>query len=416
LRARRAVSERNIARAELHSIPSDWRILTLGDIATTQYGLTAASGSDGETAIVGMKDVVDGYVRFDDLPLVLVGEEERGKYELQEYDILFNRTNSPALVGKTGIVDQEPPLPAVFASYLVRVRVDAAKAEPTYLNHFMNSRSSRRQLWGLATLGVSQANINPSELRSRLLVPLPSIKEQQRIAGILCTWDRAIRKVEHLMGLKTELRRALAQRLLTGAWRFPGFSRTWEGCRLGDVFVERKETGGNTNELLALTANRGVIPRDEVERRDSSSSDKSNYKRVRPGDIVYNTMRMWQGVSALSRLEGIVSPAYTVCVPDERLDPVFVSYLFKLPRLVDLFRRHSQGLVDDTLTLRFTHFAQLSVVIPEVPEQRRIAAALDTLSREIQLLEVELDLLKNQKRGLAQKLLAGEVRVPVGGE
>ena len=62
-----------------------------------------------------------------------------------------------------------------------------------------------------------------------------------------------------------------------------------------------------------------MIPRDQLDKRDTSNPDKAKYKRVAVGDIAYNTMRMWQGVSALASLEGIVSPAYTVAVPTDKI-------------------------------------------------------------------------------------------------
>ena len=84
-------------------------------------------------------------------------------------------------------------------------------------------------------------------------------------------------------------------------------------------------------------------------------------------------MRMWQGVSALSSLEGIVSPAYTICTPKKGLDGEFMAYLFKLPLIINLFYRYSQGLTSDTWNLKYHHFRQVKVTIPEFLEQKAIA-------------------------------------------
>ena len=70
-------------------------------------------------------------------------------------------------------------------------------------------------------------------------------------------------------------------------------------------------------ELLSVTMNDGVKPRSEIEGKDNSSEDKSNYKIVRKGDMVYNSMRMWQGANGISPCDGIVSPAYTVLMPKQ---------------------------------------------------------------------------------------------------
>ena len=98
--------------------------------------------------------------------------------------------------------------------------------------------------------------------------------------------------------------------------RFPGFEGEWEEKRIGDIYSERSERPSEEMELLSVTITDGVIPRTDIEWKDNSSEDKSNYKIVRIGDMAYNTMRMWQGACGISSYEGIVSPAYTILKDD----------------------------------------------------------------------------------------------------
>jgi type I restriction enzyme S subunit len=258
---------------------------------------------------------------------------------------------------------------------------------------------------------VGQHNINQSELQKQFIVPLPPLPEQNKIADILCIWDEAIEQSRKLINAKKRRKKALMQQLLTGRKRLPGFEEKWKELTLGDLFDERTECNNHHLPLLAITGSRGVILASEIERKDSSAVDKSRYKRIAPGDIGYNTMRMWQGVSAVSKLEGIVSPAYTICIPTDTVDVRFMGYLFKFMPIVNLFRRYSQGLVDDTLNLKFHNFVQIKVRIPILREQRRICEILSTADGEIKDLAEKLSALEKQKRGLMQKLLTGEVRV-----
>lgn len=252
---------------------------------------------------------------------------------------------------------------------------------------------------------------------TRLTMPFPPLPEQRKIADILSTWDRTIGTVEQLVATLQERKRGLTRRLLTGQVRFPEYQGSqWKEFRLGDVFTERRETGRIDLPLLSITGKQGVIPRDSIERRDTSNEDKSKYLRIYKGDLGYNTMRMWQGVSAVSPLEGIVSPAYTICTPTETIDISFMSYLFKFPPIVHLFWRYSQGLVDDTLSLKFAAFSRVKVIIPHLAEQRRIATLLRLCDSEIGVLERKLTALKQQKHGLMQRLLTGQVRVRVDEE
>ena len=182
---------------------------------------------------------------------------------------------------------------------------------------------------------------------------------------------------------------------------------------MGDVFQERKQRGFDELPLLSVTADDGIVYRDQLERRDTSNANKSKYLRVREGDVAYNTMRMWQGRFGVSALEGIVSPAYTVCIPSAEVDVRFMGYLFALAETVHLFRRYSQGLVSDTWNLKYNSFARIKVRVPSLPEQRRIAKVLQTCDEEIALLERSRELTALQKKGLMQQLLTGRVRVKV---
>lgn len=258
-----------------------------------------------------------------------------------------------------------------------------------------------------------QDNLNADLVRN-IAFPLPDEPEQRKIGEVLKTWDCAISTLESVIVGRAERKRGLMQQLLTGKTRFKQFrGERWRTFRLGELFTERVEIGRTDLPLVAITGQNGVVPRDSLTKRDSSSEDKSKYLRITPGDIGYNTMRMWQGVAGLSQIEGIVSPAYTICIPSKQIDAQFAAYLFKHAPMIHSFRRNSQGLVDDTLSLKFPNFARIHVTIPDVPEQKRIAAVLNTCDREIELLEKQLEALKEQKRGLMQKLLTGEIRVKV---
>ncbi|MFF1777640.1 restriction endonuclease subunit S [Streptomyces virginiae] len=158
----------------------------------------------------------------------------------------------------------------------------------------------------------------------------------------------------------------------------------WKRVPLGDVLKLRTERSHSVKTLLSVTADRGVIPQSESGRRDSSSADKSLYWDVHPGDVVYNTMRMWQGVSGLADEGGIVSPAYTVCEPVEGTYNGFLRWLLKDPGLVAKFLNRSQGLVSDTWNLKYSEFKKIEVTLPPLVEQQRIAEILHEVDTQIQ--------------------------------
>ena len=157
----------------------------------------------------------------------------------------------------------------------------------------------------------------------------------------------------------------------------------WTRTTFGHVLHQRKEAGFTNEELLAVTSSLGIVKRDTLERRDTSNEDKSKYLLVRKGDIAYNTMRMWQGVSGVSRFRGIVSPAYTICAPNNELDADFAGYMLKDPQMVSVFRQRSQGLVSDTWNLKYQSFAQIPCLLPPLPEQKKIAEILSGIDTNL---------------------------------
>jgi type I restriction enzyme S subunit len=393
-------------------IPDCWKTKRLRDccVGKAEYGANASAIDYDESLprYIRITDIDDNGFLLEDTK-ASVALEGNEKYLLKENDFLFARTG--ATVGKTYLY-QETDGPAVYAGYLIKFTVDPQVLLPEYLKHY--TETGRYWYWVRSTIHTgAQPNINAKEYSS-MPVPVPPLPEQRRIVEILGRWDRAIMLVRRRIETARQRKKGLMQRLLTGRVRFPEFEReTWQTVKLGEIFDERKERGYEELPLLSVTAEEGIIYRDELDRRDTSSYDKSNYLRVREGDVTYNTMRMWQGRSGVSEYEGIVSPAYTVCEPKPSIDVAFAGYLFQLPSVIYKFRRYSQGMVSDTWTLRFDNFAAIKVQIPSLEEQKKIAAVLQACDREIDLLEQKRDALQRQKKGLMQRLLTGRVRVEV---
>lgn len=245
-------------------------------------------------------------------------------------------------------------------------------------------------------------------------ITLPTLPEQQKIAAILSTQDKVIELKEKLLVQKQQQKKYLMQQLLTGKKRLPGFCEKWTRKQLGELFENRVEINRSDLGLLAITSTRGILPRDCLDLKDNSSEDKSKYLRICPGDIGYNTMRMWQGVSAYSEYEGIVSPAYTILAPMEGVYSRYFAYLFKTQSVIFSFYRFSQGLVDDTRNLKYENFKKISVSIPsKVAEQRAIVQILSTADHEIDLLQKSIEAEKQKKKALMQLLLTGKVSVRI---
>ncbi len=168
-----------------------WNLVPLGELLTTaQYGLSESLQSKGKYPILRMMNLEDGKATADDLKFLDLSDSDFETYRLVSGDVLFNRTNSYELVGRTGVYDL--PGDFVFASYLIRLKPDIDRLLPEYLSAFLRAPIGRRQVMSFATRGVSQANINASNLK-RVLVPVPPIEYQKEVVELLGAADSSRR-------------------------------------------------------------------------------------------------------------------------------------------------------------------------------------------------------------------------------
>lgn len=204
---------------EIGLVPESWTVVRINDVALiTQYGLSIRGQPQGSFPMLRMNCQDDGRVVFRDLQYVDLDESTFKTFHLKDGDLLFNRTNSIDHVGRTVIFQGVSN--AVFASYLVRLRIDESRCLPQFLNYFMNRREVQSDIKRLASRAVGQANINATKLRT-VAFPLPStLEEQSEIVTILDKVDRKIALHLQKRTLLQELFESLLHKLMIGEIRF----------------------------------------------------------------------------------------------------------------------------------------------------------------------------------------------------
>lgn len=167
---------------EEHGVSLDsWEEKELGDVCTSlQYGTSNKSSTEGKVVVIRMGNLQDGEIDWKNLAYT-DNQEDIRKYLLEPGDVLFNRTNSPELVGKTSIYRGE--YPAIFAGYIIRLKYDK-QINGEYLNYIMNSVRAKEYCNTVKSDGVNQSNINAKKIAA-FTIPVPSLKEQQEIVRIL---------------------------------------------------------------------------------------------------------------------------------------------------------------------------------------------------------------------------------------
>ena len=267
-----------------------------------------------------------------------------------------------------------------------------------------------KQVSGFKVYGISKDNLKKIKI---LLPPLP---EQEKIALVLGTWDEAIEKLSGLIEQKKLLKKGLMQELLTGKTRLPGFTQPWKEVKLGSVLesISRRNKNLNTTRVLSVTNSRGFVLPEEQFARVVASEDLSNYKIVKKGEFAYNPSRL--NVGSIDRLDnftdGVLSPMYVIFKCNEQLLSDYMKHWITTTEFNSKVRNSAQGSVRETVD--FKTLSTIKIRLPsDITEQHAIADILSTADDEINLLNQKLEAIKEQKKGLMQQLLTGQIRAKV---
>ncbi len=204
---------------EIFDIPDNWTWIAVKDSTyLLQYGISVKADSDEKSGIpiLRMGNIQEGLINLTNLKFIPANTESISNFIVETGDILFNRTNSPELVGKSAVYNEK--LRAVFASYLIRVRPNSNLILSDYLCWWINSMWGREWARIVRTDGVSQSNINAQKL-SVMPVPLPPLDEQREIVrrvGLLFERADAIEREVAAAGRRCE---RLTQAVLGKAFR-----------------------------------------------------------------------------------------------------------------------------------------------------------------------------------------------------
>jgi type I restriction enzyme S subunit len=250
-------------------------------------------------------------------------------------------------------------------------------------------------------------------------IPMPEPAERRQICDflrreceMLARRDEALdQKAAALLELKSAVRDQFAFRGLS-ATRLRRSELEWHGDvpeswafdRLGNLFREATDLGHPELPVLSVSIHTGISDRElsdaEMDRKVNRSEDRGIYKRVKPGDIVYNQMRAWQGGFGVARVEGLVSPAYVVARPRRPVAPRYVEHLLRTPRAVEEMRRRSRGIIDFRLRLYWDEFKDICIPVPPLAEQGAIA---DKVDRELDLVDRHVEVLGDMRTAIAEQ-------------
>lgn len=193
----------------------------------------------------------------------------------------------------------------------------------------------------------------------------------------------------------------------------------WCQDRLGNLFREVSDLGHPDLPVLSVSIHSGISNRElndaESDRKVARSENREIYKRVKPGDIVYNQMRAWQGGFGVAGVEGLVSPAYVVARQRREVSAAFVEHLLRTPRAIEEMRRRSRGIIDFRLRLYWDSFKDICIPLPDHEEQLAIASEVNDkislVERQLVLIDEMQEAIVEQRTALIHQVITGALPV-----
>lgn len=424
-------NKKGYKKTKLGWIPEDWKMVCFNELFDEVVNLS----NDTETYPLYSLTLENGVTpkteRYERSHLLKDKNENEFKL-ISEGEIAINPMN---LRFGAFFMSKVPETVSLSAYYdIVKAKKDTVNV--IFYDAFMKSASARRLYQRIATGSLDEKKrIHLSELKKQL-VPYPKKEEQDKIAEILSTWDEGIETLEKLIEQKEIFHKALMKNLLIGKIRLFGFSKNseykmtklglipvdWQVKPLKLLFDKRmqKYSGNTEYNIFTNSATKGVVLQNEYfDKSIVTEENTSNYYVVREDDFMYNP-RISQSAPAgpINRnklgITGIASPLYTIFkAKHDTIVDFYEQYFSSNLWNNSMFIVANQGARHDRLNITSNDFMNMPLPYPPTKEQEKIANSLIESYKEIQILNSKLEKLKEQKKGLMQKLLTGQIRVKV---
>jgi len=362
-------------KTKIGVIPQEWEVKRLGEVLKIGSGKDYKHLNNGDIPVYGT-----------------------GGYMLSVDSYLYD--GESVCIGRKGTIDKPRFLKGKFWTVdTLFYSYDFLNSIPKYIYYIFLTINWKKYNEASGVPSLSKKIIE------NIKIPLPPIDEQQKIAEILSTWDEAIEKQESLIKEKENLKKGLMQQLLTGKVRFKEFSEEWKEVKLGEVCEIKKGQQLNKLELSEIdkypVINGGINPSGYTNNYNTNENTITISEGGNScGFVNYIKTKFWSGGHCYI-LENILE-----------IDKIYLYFYLKFEEIKIMRLRVGSGLPN----IQKKDIENFKLTLPSLKEQQKIAEVLSTIDKEIELLKDELNELKNQKKGLMQKLLSGEVRVKIKGK
>jgi len=383
-------------------IPQEWEVIIFNDLKDKKVSHSITGGPFGSNLksehytksgvrIIQLQNIGDG--SFINKDFIYTNEAKATELKsclIYPNDIILAKMAEP--VARACIIPNFEDK-FLMGSDGIRLHIDKSKYDNKFILESINYQNFRKIAIAQST-GSTRQRIGLSDLKTIPII-IPPLKEQQKIAEILTTWDDSISCHEKLIKAKEQLKKGLMQKLLSGEVRFSGFDEGWKEVRL--------------EKILKIGSGK-------------------DYKHLNKGDIpVYGTggymlnvdEYLYDGDSVCIGRKGTIDKPMFLNGKFWTVDTLFYTHSYKntMPKFLYFaflqinWKKYNEA--SGVPSLSKSTIETIKIKLPSLKEQQKIAQVLSTVDKEIELLKKELESLKEQKKGLMQRLLTGEVRVKI---
>ena len=415
----------------LGEIPGHWGCVRLKNVCTGFSNGTTADQVDfldGTVSVTRIETISKGIINYEKVGHVQYSNNLLN-YRLQVGDILFSHINSYERVGNCALYEGEHPL--YHGMNLMRITPISKFAHYKFIHYYLISPLFLKQVQLKCKPAINQVSI-PGKYVKDLRLTLPPLYEQRSIVSFLDAkcgkideWvNKKQKEVEHLQELKQRViadavTRGLNPHVKMKATNIPWLKEIpghWEIYRYGTLFKLKPVKQHHGEELLSVFLHFGVIRAAESEKRThAASEDLSKYQLVEETDFVMNNQQAWRGSVGVSKLVGIISPAYHIFKMPNCMFPDYANYLLRSKCMVSQFEMSSRGVGSIQRTLNFNWLNNKIVPVPPLSEQKQIVPYLDAKCSKIDKLIAnvtkEIECIKEYKQRLISDVVTGRIKV-----
>lgn len=398
--------------------PNTWHFAPLSEVGVVQTGIAKGGKSapdEIDLPYLRVANVQSGKLDLTTIKTIQVCRQKADKYRLQYGDVLLTEGGDFDKLGRGTIWRDEIP-GCIHQNHIFVVRCDKEKVLPEWLSLVCESQLGRRYFGLCSKQTTNLASINSTQLKA-FPVPVLSMNEQVQIVGLLTVFDNTIQTTDALLAAKREQKRGLMQELLTGRLRFCEFGGDWVHCTLGDL--GKVKSGGTPSKSIkefwsgdipwcTPTDITGLTSRHISRTLDTISEAGlgSSSAELLPAGTVVVCTRATVGIAGISSMPLATNQGFKSIIPQHPDDSDFIYYLIGI--LGREFHRQAAG--STFVEISGSNFSKIPCCIPpERGERKKIATTLTALDAEITHLQSQADQLREQKRGLMQRIFSGDL-------